>query len=240
MQSIFIGLMTFFTSLAVWANLTFPIPVNTVFVPEGFDSNDTVEVYVKGYLPSLCYQNPEFKVQRVVKNNIFIEVEARINSIPGMACPEVIVPYEMPIRLGQLKSGKYNLVFNYQTPYKKVIQVRVDRALSAQIDDYLYALVEDVQYLDNGLLEISGYNPSSCFALDKVEIYHNHKDTYSILPKLKMVSSICPSVLVPFKYRIRFKHVLSEQEVLLHIRTMNGHALNKVLTILPQRYRRYR
>jgi hypothetical protein len=238
MRSILTAITVYLYSFAVWGNLTFPIPVNTVFVPEGFDSNDTVEVYIKGYLPNLCYQNPEFKIQKVIGNNVFVEVEARINSIPGMACPEVIVPFEMPIRLGQLRSGRYNLVFNYQTPYKTVQQVSVAPAVSTRIDDYLYAMVDEVKYINNEIMELSGYNPSSCFELDKVEIYNNKRDTYSVLPRLRMTGGACPRVLVPFKYQVRFKNQLPASEVLLHIRTMNGHALNKIIRVNPAR-RRY-
>jgi hypothetical protein len=210
------------------ANLTFPVPVSKVYVPYGFDSNDSVEVYVTGFLPTLCYQNPNYKITKVVGQNVFIELEARVNSVSGMACPEVIVPYEMTIRLGQMRAANYRLIFNYRHPYQKVSAVGVRESGSSSVDDYLYAMVSDIKF-KGGVIEVTGENPSSCFALDKVEIINNGRDTYSVLPKLKMVSSYCPRVMVPFNYRVKFNHVLNSRDTLFHIRTMNGRAHNQVL-----------
>ena len=34
------------------------VPVKNIFSPEGFDSNDNVEVIVEGHLPNLCHKTP--------------------------------------------------------------------------------------------------------------------------------------------------------------------------------------
>jgi hypothetical protein len=93
-------LTTSIFSTSSMANRNFPIPIANIYVPLGFDSNDKVQVYVTGYLPSICYQGPEYKVKAVRGNKVFIDLEAQLKSIPGMACPEVVIPFSQTIRLG--------------------------------------------------------------------------------------------------------------------------------------------
>ena len=49
----------FLFTVAALVNASTPteklVPVDHIYVPTGFDSNDTVEVVVTGYLPNLCH-----------------------------------------------------------------------------------------------------------------------------------------------------------------------------------------
>ena len=60
----------------------------------------------------------------------------------------------------------------------------------------------------------------------KYEITVNGKSTYSILPKMKQVRSHCPMKLVPFEYEWKVPNDIDRNEVLLHVRTLEGRSRN--------------
>ena len=103
MKLVFLLMMSFLSTQAATMEL---VPVENVYTPRGFDSNDNAEIVITGYLPNLCYQNPTHKII-IDKQKIFIEMRAtRINEV---ACPEVIVPYLKVIDLGVLDRGNYKI-----------------------------------------------------------------------------------------------------------------------------------
>ncbi|MCB9091942.1 MAG: hypothetical protein H6621_02555 [Halobacteriovoraceae bacterium] len=204
------------------------IPVSRTFVPVGFDSNDNVEIFVKGYLPNLCYQTPQFKVK---KRGTKIYVDVKAYYYPDQPyCPQVIVPFGLTVPVGRLDSQKYNIVINKNTEYETNESLVVGSARSENVDDYIYALVENIEVKD-GKLILSGNNPSDCFALDDIEIISNGKNTYSVLPKLKKSTDDCPVKQEPFVYEKEFTNNLDTEKVLFHVRKMDGRAINQIVKI---------
>ena len=74
-----------------------------------------------------------------------------------------------------------------------------------------------------------GYNPSDCYELDKVTYVSNDKDTYSVLPRLKKVKEFCPVKLKSFTITWKVPRQLDAKNVLLHVRTLNGNSVNKII-----------
>jgi hypothetical protein len=86
------------------------VPVDHVYIPSGFDSNDSAEAVVTGFLPNLCYKAPKSTVS-IKDGKIAVSVKATKNIAGGrMAyCANVIVPYTESISIGVLDKGKYKV-----------------------------------------------------------------------------------------------------------------------------------
>lgn len=201
------------------------VPVENVFVPAGFDSNDTVEVVVNGLLPNLCHKAPQSKVEFVGKK-INIKVEALRYEPSNPFCPPVVVPFTETINLGVLDKGLYDITVNNNSIYTKKGDLEVAESTSDAVDDHIYAAVDYVEKTGGRTVTLKGYNPSDCLELEGIEVHDNKKDTYAILPKLRQVYDHCPMKMVPFEYAVEVPDTLKRDKVLLHVRAMDGKSVN--------------
>ena len=64
-----------------------------------------------------------------------------------------------------------------------------------------------------------------------MEFKSNGENTYSVLPIMKQNSELCPMKLVPFEYEISIPKELDKKKVLLHVRSMNGSSINRIVTV---------
>ncbi len=220
-------LVTFLSLMGVCAQaaspIISPVPVSKVYMPKGFDSNDMAEIVITGFLPNLCYKTPIVKV-KVEGKNIIVSVYA-INYEPvrELECTRMIVPFLIPVDVGVLDRGQYKVTVNQQDKG----QMKITEALSSAVDEHVYAYVEQVLIKPGSQSVIlKGHNPSDCYVFDRVDYFHNDKDVYSVLPKMKQVSHDCPKKMVPFSIETEIPTDLDSREVLLHVRTMNGKSVN--------------
>lgn len=213
------------------------VPVDHVFSPAGFDSNDNAEVVVTGYLPNLCYKAPKSSVS-VVDGKISVSVKATKNvASMGLGfCVNVIVPYTEYINVGVLDKGKYKIAVNEKSNWEKTSNIAIAEASSNSIDEVIYANVDEVVRQDEGSRKVSlkGYNPSDCFELKEVVVIDNGVDTYSVLPKMKQVKAFCPKKMIPFTYEFEVPEKLEADKVLLHVRVMDGRSVNAFFNNKPQ------
>ncbi|NOT78975.1 MAG: hypothetical protein HOP07_08220 [Bacteriovoracaceae bacterium] len=210
------------------------VPVNHVFTPAGFDSNDSVELVVTGYLPNLCFKAPQSQVY-IKDGKINVSVKANKNQNGLGFCADVIVPFIEHIKVGVLDKGKYEIVVNENTSWAKRSSIAILEASSNSIDEVIYADVDDVVREDEGSRKVllKGYNPSDCFELKEIVVLDNGVDTYSILPKMKQVRAFCPKKMIPFTYEMDVPEKLVADKVLLHVRVMDGRAVNTIFNNKP-------
>lgn len=230
MKKILIGLLSFASLLSTASTpVEKLVPVEHVFIPVGFDSNDTVEIVVTGFLPNLCHKSPEASIV-VIGNDISINISSLYYQDSNPFCPSMIVPFEQTVNLGLLDKGNYNIKVNGKSPWELKEEMNILSSSSNAIDDHHYAYVNyiDKEAAGAGEVMLKGYNPSDCFVLDKIEHVSNNKDTYSIMPKMKQIRSFCPRKMVPFSYKWKVPNDLNRRNVLLHVRTMNGNSVNSV------------
>lgn len=213
----------------VWGS----VPVDHVYAPAGFDSNDNAEVVVTGFLPNLCYKAPRVNVE-IEKNKISVNVKA-LKAQSGLSfCAQVIVPFIETVNIGILDQGKYLLAVNENSNWAKKSEMKISEATSNSIDDVIYANVEEVVKSDEGRkVLLKGYNTSDCFELKEIAIKDNGSDTYSVLPIMKQVRSFCPRKMIPFTYEFDVPENLKADRVLLHVRVMNGKSLNALFNNKP-------
>lgn len=214
-----------------------PVPVDDIYVPKGFDTNDNVEVVVTGYLPDLCHHSPKALVKRE-GNNVKVEVKSYYKQPADGSCPEMIVPFTETVNLGLMNKGKYKISVNENEINKslksnKAVKVQsellVEATNSTYIDDNVYAAVDFVKKdYTHKEIEINALNPSDCFELDTVKFVSNGKNTYSVLPIMKQVRAFCPMKMTNLKIRTNVPTELNREKVLLHIRSMEGKSYNTI------------
>lgn len=205
------------------------VPVDHLYIPSGFDSNDNVEVVVTGFLPNLCHKNPDAKVS-FTGGEVNIEVTSLYYDESNPFCPEMVVPFTLPVSLGVLDSGEYKIAVNANNQKSKTGRLVVQESISNAIDNYHYAYVENVLKKEGShRIHLKGYNPSDCFVLEKIEAQSNGADTFSILPKMKQVRDFCPMKMVPFTYEFDVPKSLNKKRILLHVRTMDGKSINTIM-----------
>lgn len=204
------------------------VPVEHVYVPHGYDSNDLVEIVVEGMLPNLCHKAPTTEVT-VEGNKVSIKVESLYYAPSNPFCPPMIVPFLEIVTLGNLKAGSYEIEVNAHTPYPAKANLLVVATTSQNIDEHTYASVEYIEQDGSDTVVLKGFNPSFCFELDRVAITDNGSDTYSLQPIMKQVSDFCPMKLVPFEIPVKLPTTLTKDVVLVHVRSMNGKSVNTLL-----------
>lgn len=210
------------------------VPVDHVYTPAGFDSNDNAEMVVTGYLPNLCYKIPQSTVT-VKDGKINVAVKAIKNHMAMGFCADVVVPYIEFINVGVLDKGKYQVTVNANSNWEKKSNLTIAEASSSSIDEAVYANVDEVvrAHESTRTVVLKGYNPSDCFELKEITIKDNGTDTYSILPKMKQVKAFCPKKMIPFSYEVEIPSNLEADKVLLHVRVMDGRSVNAFFNNKP-------
>ena len=204
------------------------VPVKNIFSPEGFDSNDNVEVIVEGHLPNLCHKTP-MKTVSINGNSIDIKVTALHYHDSNPFCPQVIVPFLETVSLGVLDKGDYKITVNGKTIFEKEGSLSINESTSDAVDEHVYARVNYIEKTEGSrIVKLKGYNPSDCFVLDKIEVINNGKDVYSILPQMKQVRPDCPMEMLEFEYEVEVPNDLKSDRVLLHVRAMKGKSVNTI------------
>src|SRR5688572_12657520 len=108
----------FFSSVTMAQPEIIMAPVSHLYVPEGFDSNDSVEVVVTGSFPNACYSRNKVDV-KVTGDLIDIKVTAispdHRNLLTSRFCPQMIVPFKEVVDIGNLQGGEYEVRVNEGT-----------------------------------------------------------------------------------------------------------------------------
>lgn len=230
-RSLIIRVLIAFLAMGV-ASASVPVevmvPIEDVYAPKGFDSNDNSQIIISGYLPNLCHRAPK-SIVNVADNKIDIKVVSLKYDPSNPYCPEMIVPFVEAIDLGVMDKGVYDIVVNGKSIYERRGNIQIDEASSDAVDDYVYAGVEYIEKSAGSRnVVLKGYNPSDCFVLDEIEVIDNNKDVYSIKPKMKQISDFCALKMVPFEYDFVVPDKLKADKVLLHVRSVQGKSVNSI------------
>ena len=202
-------------------------PVEHLFVPAGFDDNDTVEVLVSGSFPNECFDRNDVET-KIHGDQIEVKITAIANK-PVRPCDEPAVPFLETVTLGTLPSGTYQVLVNGSL--KEILEVK--EASSLRVDDHIYAAVEYVELGFTGGLGgeviLIGSAPD-CLEFYRVETISNGKDTVSVLPQMKRVKETCSEATTRFQIPVTFEpEAFEHQQVLLFVRTMDGKSIYAVV-----------
>ena len=209
------------------------------FFPTGFDDNDNTELVIKGFYPDACYRfGQTYKEIDHDQRKIFI-VDTTFH-YQGMACAEVTVPYVKEVSLGQLKEGKYQVYFeNLENNFIYNDDIEIAKAKSGTIDDHLYAPIEQATFKAKkgdrpASLVLGGEFHNTCMYLDRVEVRHpSGANTIDVLPIAELKGKgECRTLDRPreFSKTVDLSN-LPNGLFLLHIRSLNGKAVNRVVSL---------
>ena len=205
-----------------------PSPVDHLFVPNGFDNNDNVEVIVTGKYPNPCYIRNTSDVE-VREEKIFVTVNA-LRREDGEDCSPMAIPFTEAVTIGNLQAGNYEIIVNEKTESEQKENLIVDVSRSTGVDDHLYAIVDYIELGFTGGLSgdavLMVRSPSDCVAFDRVEYISNKKDTISVLPIMKKVLENCREKVRRFEIPIRFRpQDFAHKDLLLFVRSLEGMAV---------------
>ena len=194
-----------------------------IYVANGFDDNDLVELTVVGTLPNSCYKNPFYEIER--KDNKYI-VSLFAHYIPTHeGCREVSMAYTETINFGMMYSGEYkiSLVNKKTTEEKKLV---IATASSQLVDEFLYGNVSGVIENDSSReIVFIGANPVDCLVFDKI-VAEEQESMIVLRPLFKEIGT-CSNKSTPFKIKYSVPFLENQvQGVMLHVRVMSGRSFN--------------
>jgi hypothetical protein len=217
-------------------------PIRNVFVPVGFDDNDTVEVIVHGHFRDSCNKMGP-AIGLVDADKLEITVGARALKYNANSCIPMEVPFLQSVKLGQLKAGTYSVnLSGGRTLPEQPKPLTVAAATTSTADDNLYAPVDAVEFLPASgqpgvyALTVSGIFPKSeagCMRLKEVKIL-TFDGILVVLPISTFDTDVanCPQGNTPFERMFKVtKNVTLDlnRDTLIHVRVLNGQSVNKVI-----------
>lgn len=206
-------------------------PIDHVFVPHGFDNNDHVEIIVTGKFPNPCYTRNKYEVQ-VKEDSIKIDITSLSMDDPAYTkCEPLKIPFTEVVNIGSLQGGNYQIIVNEGGQHEKKENIVIGTTSSESVDENIYAMID---YIETGFTGgasgdamLMAQSPSPCLVLDRVEYLSNAKDTLSVLPIMKKISSNCPEKRQKLEIPIKFDPTkFKSDQILLFVRTIEGRSVN--------------
>lgn len=200
-----------------------------IYVPEGFDDNDNVQFVGEGVFSSGCYRYAEtvVTVDQVAK---VVRIAPAAYKYDGM-CMMVILPFETPVDVGILKAGTYKVVQSIDN--KELGRIHVRASISQAPDDFIYAPVSQAFFQSKNSenkIYITGSFPLSCMKLKEVRTGVQSR-ALVIQPIAELDNSVpCVEGKYDFETVSEIGYVKSGR-YLLHVRSMNGKAVNNLVDI---------
>lgn len=217
----FILLLSVFT-LNAWSMSKVQLMSGRLYIPEGYDTNDMVEVTVIASLPDTCHRNPTYEV---VRNDKTFNISLHAHYVADNNCKKISIPYQANINLGLLEAGTYNVQLRGASKNTNS-KLSIIEARSALQDDFKYGNVMNIlEDEDSREIELSGINPSKCLVFEQLET-EIQKDVIVIRPHFRE-EGVCKDEPSPFtiKYEVPFLRNQS-RGILLHVRIMGGRSLS--------------
>lgn len=234
-QLTLLSLLPLTAATAAFADDPVPQPLvavhaSDVFIPDGFDDNDETQVVLDGYLPDTCYRVSQ--VQTALNPTTGrIRVTQYARRFAGICLP-TLVPFTSEARLGILPTGGYRV----SSAGVADAPLRVSEATSAGPDDFLYAPIDaaDVRLdADRGVYvaTIRGRLTSNCMVWDRLQLLDQGK-VKVLLPILQNVGAqtSCDGTAAAYEREIDLPSMTAGR-YLLHVRSLNGKAVNSVFTV---------
>lgn len=203
---------------------------HTGYIPEGFDSNDSVQIVGEGLFRDSCYKpgsvrvDVDHEMRRVTLSPTAYQYEG--------VCLQMLIPYDQALDIGFLKAGNYEVVQKTLGTETFLGDVQVRVATNAAPDDYLYAPVHQAYFENKSVgratVKLAGEFTNSCMKLADVIV--------SVQPKvivLQPISQIeervgCREGKFTYEREVQITN-LKPGRYLLHVRSLNGKAINTLV-----------
>ena len=223
------------------------IPVKALLTPAvGFEEKNNIEIVLYGALPNGCYSLAEYTVEKETSDTIRIRQYA-VHETTGMCAEEttlpiqtqMVIPFVQEISVGRLPVGEYKFLFTQLNTGEQVRTMSVAKNVTPTVDSLPYAAVSNVQSpdvingLDHVVATVTGVLNSTCSKLnDNVRVLREN-DVYVLLPTIRVEKHVlCAQVLIPFEKKVDLGPAKQPGIYLIHTRSMNGKAVNKVINVM--------
>ena len=224
-----------FSAMILWAGASLasggtlvPIGAERTFVPQGFDDNDQIQVTIEGKLDSDCYRLETPNVQIDNKNHRLI-IQPMASYYQWM-CLEVQVPWTQVVDVGRLEAGEWVVKVG---SHGETGSLRVESSSTISPDDHVYAPVDSlsIDFSDGkAIAKLRGHFSSPCAEIEEIKMIDSGK-TIEVLPILKAgTARNCELADTPFERSLELPRKASGR-YLVHVRSLNGQALNQVYEI---------
>ncbi len=209
-------------------------PLQKAYIPVGFDDNDKVQITVTGEFPNTCFHVGPYS-SKVDENAKIIYLEQKAYSYLAM-CLDILIPFSQTIDVGLVPAGNYAVIDS--STGTQVGRTSISRAVNAGPDDFLYAVVNDASVHATGTkgkneLTLSMQFTDRCTKLGKVDV-HYYNDVIVVQPIAARIADANHERCAPANTRFQFTQPLQDGvsgSFLLHVRSMNGQAINKVVEL---------
>lgn len=200
-----------------------------IYVADGFDANDNVQIVGTGVYNNSCYRNAETEV-KVDHEKKTITLIPRAYKYDGL-CLQVILPFERVIDVGLLKKGEYSLVQEGQVGVLGKIGVRAN--VTEAPDDFQYAPISQAFFQSkNGQNKVylTGDFPSRCLRLKEIRT-QVQTDVLLVQPIVEVDPNIPCTVEKSHYEAVAEVGPMAPGRYLLHVRSMNGKAVNNLVEV---------
>lgn len=207
---------------------TVPVLFQASYVPGGFDSNDVVQFVAEGVFANSCYRHAQTQVS-VDHETKIIRVKPAAYLYNGF-CLQVVLPFDRVVEVGLLSPGRYQII---QANGSNLGELNIKPATSRDADDFLYAPISQAFFHNEGFksrVHLTGEFSNSCMRLDQVLVTMEPK-AIVVQPIAKVEDrSDCRNGRFPFSKTVEFE-TLQNGRYLLHVRSMNGKAINSLVDV---------
>lgn len=202
------------------------------YIPLGFDDNDRIQIAVAGTFKNTCYKVGPHAL-KVDAENKTITVQQQAYLYNGV-CLQMFVPYSEVIDVGIIPSGNYKVIDSQSG--KTLADLPVNQGTIAGPDDFTYAPVSDAYVVndqDTGkhVLALSGSFGDRCSDFEDIKVKVAN-DVIIVQPVLSRKSDIsCAPEKVRFLKTIELGNDVKDGVYMLHVRSLNGQAINKLVDL---------
>lgn len=207
------------------------VQVDNLFVPQGYDDNDIIEVVISGTFGDSCHQvgDPIVKIDKATRTVTIAAIGYREL---GVMCVQMLSPYTYVVRIGRMGEGEY--VFKIANNKKIEKRMSVKKATIETVDDFLYPPIDFAEILPGpdgeARVLLKGRYPEmkkGCMKLADALIDLQSSDTMVIQPKATIIEDTSVGCEQSFEAIYQLPYALAGK-VLLHVRTSNGQSYNRL------------
>ncbi len=227
-------------------------PIENVYIPSGFDSNDNVQIVVEAQLLDTCHRRGPTPTATIDAEHHTITVNFPVYKYSGSFCATIVTNAHETLNLGTLPPGHYTVRVQranenqHSEDYPLVDAGRfyVGPAISADPDSALYADVANVHVRPIRVVQvgnrrrtiyaafITANQRKTCINIGRLGLSGSpQSNVIELLPVMNIEGDInaptCRNTTNQMTYHIELPSFVVGRK-LIHVRSMNGQAHNLI------------